>query len=79
MRVTAFPPRTSASFCAAKIPLTGDSVSTTEGDNRSVRRLIWRFFMLQWKPRLIALLIVLALVAAVFGQLTWDALNQLTW
>jgi hypothetical protein len=35
--------------------------------------------MLQWKPRLVALLIVLALVAAVFGQLTWDALTQLTW
>jgi hypothetical protein len=35
--------------------------------------------MLQWKPRLIALLTVLALVAAAFGQFTWDALDQLTW
>jgi hypothetical protein len=35
--------------------------------------------MLQWKPRLIALLVVLALIAAAFGQLTWDALDQLTW
>lgn len=35
--------------------------------------------MLQWKPRLIALLVVLVLIAAAFGQLTWDALDQLTW
>jgi hypothetical protein len=35
--------------------------------------------MLQWKPRLIALVAVLALVAAAFGQFTWDALEQLTW
>jgi hypothetical protein len=35
--------------------------------------------MLQWKPRLIVLLAVLALVAAALGQLTWDAFNQLTW
>jgi hypothetical protein len=35
--------------------------------------------MLQWKPRLIALLVVLLLIAAVVGQLTWDAFDQLTW
>jgi hypothetical protein len=35
--------------------------------------------MLQWKPRLFALLAVLALVAAAFGQFTWDAISQLTW
>jgi hypothetical protein len=35
--------------------------------------------MLQWKPRLIALLVVLVLVAAALGQLTWDAVGQLTW
>jgi hypothetical protein len=35
--------------------------------------------MLQWKPRLIALLAVLVLVAAALGQLTWEALDQLTW
>jgi hypothetical protein len=35
--------------------------------------------MLQWKPRLIALVAVLALVAAALGQFTWDALEQLTW
>jgi hypothetical protein len=34
--------------------------------------------MLQWKPRLIVLLVVLALVAAALGQLTW-VLDQLTW
>jgi hypothetical protein len=35
--------------------------------------------MLQWKPRLIVLLVVLAVIAAALGQLTWDALSQLTW
>jgi hypothetical protein len=35
--------------------------------------------MLQWKPRLIALLAILVLVAAALGQLTWEALDQLTW
>ncbi len=31
--------------------------------------------MLQWKPKLIALVAILALVAAVSGQFTWDALD----
>jgi len=35
--------------------------------------------MLQWKPRLIVLVIVVAAVAALLGQLTWDDLSQLTW
>jgi hypothetical protein len=35
--------------------------------------------MLQWKPRLICLLVVLVLIAAALGQLTWDGLDQLTW
>jgi hypothetical protein len=35
--------------------------------------------MLQWKPRLIVLLVVLAVIAVALGQLTWDALDQLTW
>jgi hypothetical protein len=35
--------------------------------------------MLQWKPRLIALVTVLALSAAAFAQFTWDAIDQLTW
>jgi hypothetical protein len=35
--------------------------------------------MLQWKPRLIALLVVLVVIAALLGQLTWDAPLQLTW
>ena len=34
--------------------------------------------MLQWKPRLIALLVVVVLVAAALGQLTW-LLDRLTW
>jgi hypothetical protein len=36
--------------------------------------------MLQWKPRLIVLLVVLALIAVALGQLTWDeGIEQLTW
>jgi len=35
--------------------------------------------MLQWKSRLIVLVVVLALVAVVLGQLTWDSLDQFTW
>jgi len=36
--------------------------------------------MLQWKPKLIALLAVLVLISALLGQFTWDALaNQFTW
>jgi hypothetical protein len=35
--------------------------------------------MLQWKPRLVALMVVLTLIAAVFGQFTWDAIDQLNW
>jgi hypothetical protein len=35
--------------------------------------------MLQWKPRLIVVLVVLVAVAALLGQLTWDAIDQLTW
>jgi hypothetical protein len=36
--------------------------------------------MLQWKLRYIALVaVVLLLIAAALGQLTWDGLDQLTW
>jgi hypothetical protein len=35
--------------------------------------------MLQWKPRLIGLLLVLVLVAVAIGQLTWASFDQLTW
>lgn len=35
--------------------------------------------MLQWKPKLIALAAVLALIAAVSGQFTWDSFEQFTW
>ena len=34
--------------------------------------------MLQWKPRLIALVVVVVLVAAALGQLPW-LLDRLTW
>ena len=35
--------------------------------------------MLQWKPKLIALMAILVLVAAVSGQFTWDSFEQFTW
>ncbi len=35
--------------------------------------------MLQWKPKLIALMAVLVLIAALLGQLTWDLADQFTW
>lgn len=40
--------------------------------------------MLQWKPKLIALVAVLVLVAALTGQFTWDSfpelsIDQFTW
>jgi hypothetical protein len=36
--------------------------------------------MLQWKPKLIALVAVLALIAALSGQFTWCFdLDQFTW
>ena len=35
--------------------------------------------MLQWKPRLIVLVALIVLAAALLGQLTWDGIEQLTW
>lgn len=40
--------------------------------------------MLQWKPKLIALVAILVLVAALTGQLTWESIfglssDQFTW
>jgi hypothetical protein len=35
--------------------------------------------MLQWKPKLIALVAILVLVAAVSGQFTWDSFELLSW
>jgi hypothetical protein len=35
--------------------------------------------MLQWKPKLIALMAVIVFVAAVSGQFTWDSFSQFTW
>ena len=36
--------------------------------------------MLQWKPKLIALVVVLVLIAALLGQFTWEAFaDQFTW
>jgi hypothetical protein len=34
--------------------------------------------MLQWKPKLFALVAVLVLIAALLGQFTWEAF-QFTW
>lgn len=36
--------------------------------------------MLQWKPKLFALVAVLVLIAALTGQFTWESFaNQFTW
>jgi hypothetical protein len=36
--------------------------------------------MLQWKPKLVALVAILVLIAAVLGQFTFeDLLDQFTW
>jgi hypothetical protein len=35
--------------------------------------------MLQWKPRVIILIAVLALIAAALGQLTWDSIAFFAW
>jgi len=45
-----------------------------------VWRLLGGIRMLQWKPKLIALVAVLVLIAALLGQFTWEAFaNQFTW
>ena len=35
--------------------------------------------MLQWKPKAIAFVAILVLIAAVSGQFTWDSFDQFTW
>jgi hypothetical protein len=36
--------------------------------------------MLQWKPKLFALVVLVVLIAAVLGQFTWEAFaDQFTW
>jgi hypothetical protein len=35
--------------------------------------------MLQWKPKMIVLVAILVLVAAVSGQFTWDSFEQFSW
>jgi hypothetical protein len=35
--------------------------------------------MLQWKPKLIALVAILVLIAAVSGQFTWDSVVDSSW
>ena len=35
--------------------------------------------MLQWKPKLIGLMAILVVVAAVTGQFTWDSFETLSW
>jgi hypothetical protein len=46
---------------------------------------VWRhclgrsFRMLQWKPKLVALVVIAVIVAAVSGQFTWDSFAQFTW
>jgi hypothetical protein len=46
---------------------------------------VWRHLsgeelgMLQWKPKLVALVVIAVIVAAVSGQFTWDSFAQFTW
>ena len=35
--------------------------------------------MLQWKPKLIALVVVVVLIAALLAQFTWAFAEQFTW
>jgi hypothetical protein len=35
--------------------------------------------MLQWKPKLIALVAILVLIAALLGELTCNLVDQFTW
>ena len=35
--------------------------------------------MLQWKPRLVVLLVLVVLAAVALGQFTWESVYQLTW
>lgn len=35
--------------------------------------------MLQWKPKLIVLMAILVVVAAISGQFTWDSVDLSSW
>jgi hypothetical protein len=35
--------------------------------------------MLQWKPKLIGLMAILVVVAAISGQFTWDSVDLSSW
>ena len=35
--------------------------------------------MLQWKPKLIVLMAILVVVAAISGQFTWDSFESFCW
>lgn len=35
--------------------------------------------MLQWKPKLIVLMAILVVVAAISGQFTWDSAELFSW
>jgi hypothetical protein len=35
--------------------------------------------MLQWKPKLIVLMAILVVIAAISGQFTWDSVELSSW
>jgi hypothetical protein len=64
---------------SGKSPYRGIRGVWAAGENRPVGVPPWRFLMLQWKPRLIALLVVLTALAVFLAQFSWDAVDQLSW
>ena len=64
-----------------QIPRSGDSKGKAPRKNPAVWRLLGGVSrMLQWKPKLIALVVVLVLIAALLGQFTWESFaDQFTW
>jgi hypothetical protein len=58
----------------------GYAIRTPEKEFARLASLYGRFLrMLQWKPKLIALVAILVLIAAVSGQFTWNSFVQFTW
>jgi hypothetical protein len=55
------------------MPSAGKNRAVSPSDSGGTER------MLQWKPKLIALVAVLVIAAAFLGQFTWESVEQFTW